>query len=88
MSDEKDPRPQFFRDVHELAKAHDVIAYVIVGVVQRESAVAVASGAGSRLNESAEITPKVYGLMEKAFEQSMGSLSESEIQLPKGAMVN
>lgn len=89
MSDDKDPRPQFFRDVHELAQMHGVITYVVVGVVQRESALAVASGAGSRLNDAAEIAPKVYQLMEKAFTHAMGSISEDgEPVAPKGTLVN
>lgn len=86
MADEIDPRPQFFRDVHTLAQTHGVIAYVIVGVVQRDGAVAVASGAGSRLDDTAEITPKIYMMVEKAFEQAMVSVAQPEI--PKGTLVN
>lgn len=90
MSDEKDPRPQFFRDVHHLAQANDVIAYVIVGVVHRDGALAVASGAGSRLDDSADITPRIYGLVGTAFEQAMVSLATpGQVQpLPKGTLVN
>lgn len=90
MSDEKeDPRPQFFKDIHDLARAHEVLAYVIVGVVQRDGSVAIASGAGSRLDDASEITPRIYGLIEKAFEQAMVSIAQPDAPvIPKGALVN
>lgn len=92
MADEKDPRPQFFRDVHDLAQAHGVLAYVIVGVVHREGSIAVASGAGSRLDDKADITPKVYMLVERAFEQALVSLAAPNAPeipaVPKGTLVN
>jgi hypothetical protein len=89
MADEKDPRPQFFRDVHDLAQSHGVLAYVIVGVVHREGSIAVASGAGSRLDDKADITPKVYMLVERAFEQAMVSIVEPGVpSVPKGTLVN
>ena len=92
MSAEKeDPRPQFFRDVHALAQAHGVLAYVIVGVVHREGAVAVASGAGSRLDDKAEITARIYGLVERSFEQAMVSIAAPdvpEVTAPKTSLMN
>jgi hypothetical protein len=89
MADDKDPRPQFFRDVHDLAQTHGVLAYVIVGVVHRDGSVAVASGAGSRLDEQADITPKIYMLVERAFEQALVSLVEpGSPSVPKGTLVN
>ena len=89
MSDEKDPRPPFFKDVHELAQAHGVLAYVIVGVVHRDGALAIASGAGSRLDDAADITPRVYGLIEKSFEQAMVSIAQPDApEIPKGTLVN
>ena len=90
MSDEKqDPRPQFFKDVHELAQAHGVLAYVIVGVVTKDGAVAIASGAGSRLDDDADITPRIYGLIEKSFEQAMVSIATPDAPvMPKGSLVN
>ena len=89
MSDEKDPRTPFFKDVHELAQAHGVLAYVIVGVVHRDGALAIASGAGSRLDDAADITPRVYGLIEKSFEQAMVSIAQPDApEIPKGTLVN
>lgn len=90
MSDEKqDPRPQFFKDIHELAQAHGVLAYVIVGAVAKEGSIAIASGAGSRLDDAAEITPRIYGLIEKSFEQAMVSIAEPDAPvMPKGSLVN
>jgi hypothetical protein len=87
MADDKDPRPQFFRDVHDLAQANGVIAYVVVGVVQRDGGLAVASGAGSRLDDAAEVTPRIYMLIEKAFEQAMVSVA-TPAAVPKGTLVN
>jgi len=90
MSDDKeDPRPQFFRDIHALAQAHGVLAYVIVGVVHREGSIAIASGAGSRLDDSADITPRIYWLIGKAFEQAMVSIAVPDApEIPKGTLVN
>jgi hypothetical protein len=90
MSDEKqDPRPQFFKDVHALAQDHGVLAYVIVGVVHRDGALAIASGAGSRLDDAADITPRVYGLIEKSFEKAMVSIAAPDgPAIPKGSLVN
>ena len=89
MSDEKDPRPQFFRDIHELAQAHGVLAYVIVGVVTKDGSIAIASGAGSRLDDAADITPRIYGLIEKSFEQAMVSIAVPDGPvIPKGSLVN
>lgn len=88
MSNEKDLRPQFFKDVHDLAQVHDVIAYVIVGVVKRDGHLAIASGAGSRLDDAADITPRIYGLVEKCFEQAMVSIATPAGDPPKGGLLN
>jgi hypothetical protein len=89
MSDEKDPRPQFFKDVHALAQTHGVLAYVIVGVVHRDKSIAIASGAGSRLDDAAEITPRIYGMIERSFEQAMVSIAQPDApEMPKGTLVN
>lgn len=89
MADEKDPRPQFFRDVHDLAQAHGVVAYIVVGVVKNDGTLAIASGAGSRLDDAAEVTPKIYGLVEKSFHQAMVSIAQpDEPSVPKGTLVN
>lgn len=92
MADKKDNRPQFFRDVHELAMAHDVIAYVLVGAIHRDGSISIASGAGSRLDDEAEATPRIYLMIQKSFEQAMVSIAEPEPatnqMVPKGTLVN
>lgn len=88
MSDEKDPRPQFFRDVHDLAQKHGIIAYIVVGVVQRDGTMAIASGAGSRLDDEADVTPKIYGLVGQSFKQALDSISSPPETAPKGTLVN
>jgi hypothetical protein len=85
--DTKDERPKFFRDVHELAQTNDVLAYVLVGVVKRDGHLAIASGAGSRLDDAADITPKIYHMIEQAFEQAMVSIATPE-GAPKGGLLN
>ena len=74
MADDK--RPQFFRDVHQLAQAHGIVAYVIVGVIQNEGVIAVGSGAGSRLDETAPAAQRVFSMVEKSFHQALSSLTE------------
>lgn len=87
MSDTKDIRPQFFSEVHDLALANDVVAYVIVGVVKNENGFSIASGAGSRLNDETNTAKQLYGLVEKAFTHALGTLTAPE-NPPKGGMLN
>ena len=90
MSDTKDTRPKFFRDVHALAQPHDVVAYVVVGVIRGEGGLIIATGAGSRMRDEHEATAGVYSSMETAFEQAMASLVEPDSDLvpPKGGLLN
>lgn len=75
MADYDDKRPQFFRDVHKLAQEHGVLAYVIIGVVRKDDTLAVATGAGSRIDESSEMAEKIYIAMDKAFDEAMIALA-------------
>jgi hypothetical protein len=88
----EDKRPPFFREVHDLAQAHGIVAYVLVGVVNNGGSIAIASGAGSRLADDAEVTPRIYGMLEQAFEQAMVSITEPEpvrpVPPPKGGLLN
>lgn len=84
MADNDDKRPQFFRDVHALAQEHGVLAYVIIGVVRKDDAIAVATGAGSRLDESNEAVERVFIAMDKAFDEAMISLAMPGGTTPSG----
>lgn len=64
-------KPKFFDDVHTVAQEHGVLAYIVVGVVRREDSLAVATGAGSRLNEQHEATLKVLQVMKEAFDEAI-----------------
>lgn len=86
----EDKRPKFFQDVHALAMDQAVVAYVVVGVVTRDGVLSIATGAGSRLADTNDLTFKVYDMMERAFEQAMVSLVEPEPDPtpPKGGLLN
>ena len=89
MGDPRDKRPQFFRDVHQLAQAHGIVAYVVVGVVHENEKIAIATGAGSRLSEEHEATPGIYDSLSDAFERALASLTEDEEPTPaKGRLLN
>ena len=75
MSEHDDKRPKFFRDVHELTQEHGVIAYVVVGVVKKDDALAVATGAGSRIDENHEAAEKIFIAMDGAFDEAMIALA-------------
>lgn len=75
MGDADDKRPQFFRDVHNLAQEHGVICYVIVGVVKKDDNLAIATGAGSRIDEAHEAAEKIFIAMDKSFDEAMIALA-------------
>lgn len=75
MSDEKPQQPQFFTDIQSLASVHGVVAYVVVAVVPRDDKMFIASGAGSRLDETSPATKILHTAMEQAFGNAMLALA-------------
>lgn len=88
MADDK--RPKFFQEVHRLAQPHDVVAYVVVGVVRVDDKLTIATGAGSRMRDDHEATAGVYASMAAAFATALGTLTEPDPDLvpPKGGLLN
>ena len=78
MSHIEEETPEFFKEVQELAKQHDVVAYVVVGVVLRDGKAVVASAGGSKLPDVNESTLRVYESMDKAFDQMVSQLATVE----------
>lgn len=77
--DEDDQRkPKFFDDVHDIAQQHGVLGYIIVGVVRRDDTLAIATGAGSRLNDKHEATMKVLQAMKEAFDEAVVAMANPD----------
>jgi hypothetical protein len=79
------PMPPFFEDLQTLAREHAVIAYVTVAVVVRDGKASIASCGGSKLQDGAESTAKVYHSMSKAFDEMVVQLSEMP---PNDGLIN
>jgi len=77
--------PPFFEDLQTLAREHAVIAYVTVAVVVRDGKASIASCGGSKLQDGAESTAKVYHSMSKAFDEMVVQLSEMP---PNDGLIN
>lgn len=64
-------KDKFFEEVQKLAESHGVVAYIVVGAVERESSLVIATAAGTRMKEETAVTEKVYTAMADAFERGM-----------------
>ncbi len=78
--------PTFFHAVQDVAKEHEVIAYAVVAVVVRDGKAVVAAGGGSKLEDGAESTVKVYHSMRDSFDQMIVQLGSDAP--PPGGLVN
>jgi len=59
-------RTSFLEAVTELAKAHDVVAFVIAAVTPTEDGFGLSAGAASRLDENAPENEEVMQAMEES----------------------
>ena len=78
--------PEFFHDVQDIAKEHEVLAYAVVAVIMRDGKAVVAAGGGSKLQDGEQSTLRVYHSMRDSFDQMIVQLGSDAP--PPGGLVN
>lgn len=78
----------FFKEIQRLAEEHGIAAYVLVTVIPQEGGLAIATSAGTKLDDDSPATKRVYEAMVTAFERGMDEIIRREDEPPEGGLLN